>query len=55
MELVRTIAKLLGVRKSCVSIDRGQRSREKRVKISDVDKDASEVLRTLQSSIGENV
>ena len=28
-ELVRTIARILGVRKSCISVDKGHRSREK--------------------------
>ena len=54
MELIRTIAKTVGVRKSAVSIDEGQRSREKRVRISDTDKDVAEIMRLLQSSVGQS-
>lgn len=53
VELVRTIARVVGVRKSAVSIDQGQRSRNKRVKISDVDKDM--ILEILQSNVGQSV
>ena len=54
-ELVQTLACILGVRKSSVSIDHGHRSREKRVRLAGCDKDASEVFKVLQLSVGNSV
>lgn len=49
-ELIRTIAAVVGVRRSSVSIVYGQHSRNKRLRISDCPKDCSEVLLSLHSS-----
>ena len=38
-----------------VSIERGHRSREKRVKVADCAKDTSDVLEILKSSVGNCV
>ena len=51
VELIRTIASIVGVRKSSVSIEHGHRSREKRVKITELDKEPSEVLSLLHSNV----
>ena len=54
-ELVRAIASMLGVRKSAVTVDKGRRSRDKRIRVSDLDKDTCEILSLLQACIGKNV
>lgn len=50
-ELVRFLAGVLGVRKSAVSLDRGHRSREKCVRVSECKLSAEEVLKLLKNSI----
>ena len=47
-ELVQALADIVGGRKSSVSINHGHRSREKRVRLTDYDKDVSEVLEILK-------
>ena len=54
-ELCRVLARLLSVRKSCVSVDHGQRSRLKTVRITECALDSELVLRTLQDSIGKSL
>ena len=39
-----SMASIVGIRKSSVSIEHGHRSREKRVKVADCAKDVSDVL-----------
>ena len=48
----RSMARVVGIRKSSVSIEHGHRSREKRIKVADCAKDTSDVLEILKSSVG---
>ena len=52
IELVKYLASCLGVKKSCVCLDRGSKSRQKTIILSDCNLTVENVIRKLKENIG---